>query len=129
MSKRAANTTAQEFKEWAKLDYMTDTIPSLNPGDRLDFFYEDDKSYYMTGYVSESTPGCITLQDANGNLIGTLTVAEYRRECEVCWEMEEDDAHEERTCDGWITFYSLKYTKPENGEEYQALNPELTNIP
>lgn len=129
MSKHAATTTAQEFKEWARLDYMTDTIPPLNPGDRLDFFYEDDKSYYMTGYVSESTPGRITLQDANGNPIGTLTVGEYRRECEVCWEMEEDDTHEERTCDSWITFNSLKYTKPENGEEYQVLNPELTNIP
>lgn len=129
MSKRTATTTAQEFKEWARLDHMTNFIPPLNPGDRLDFFYEDDKSCYMTGYVSESTPYRIALQDANGNPVGTLTVDEYRRECEVCWKMEEDDAHEERTCDSWITFNSLKYTKPENGEEYQVLNPELTNTP
>jgi hypothetical protein len=128
MSTRRVTDTYLDFKEWDNVDRIPDRIPPVSIGDRVTFSIINDngKTEHITGYVHEATPYMLTLNNEAGNPIGTLTMAEFRRECEVCWELDEDDTHEERTCDGWITFNSLKYTKPESDDGYQAFTVEVT---
>ena len=128
MSARPVTDTYLDFKEWDNVDRIPDRIPPVNIGDRVTFSIigDNSKTEHITGYVHEATPYVLTLNDEAGNHIGTLTMAEFRRECEVCWELDEDDTHEDSTCDGWITFNTLKYTKPESEEGYQAFTVEVT---
>lgn len=128
MSTRRATDTYLDFKEWDNIDRIPDRIPPVSIGDRVTFSIINDngKTEHITGYVHEATPYMLTLNDEDGNPCGKLTMAEFRRECEVCWELEEDDTHEESSCDGWITFNSLKFSEPEGDEGHQVFTMEVT---
>lgn len=128
MSTRRITDTYLDFKEWDNIDLIPDRIPPVSIGDRVTFSIINDngKTEHIIGYVHEATPYMLTLNDESGSPIGTLTMAEFRRECEVCWELDEDDTHEESSCDGWITFNSLKFSEPEGGEGHQAFTVEVT---
>lgn len=128
MSERYLPDNYPNFKEWDIVDRIPDRIPPVSIGDRVTFSIINDngKTEHIAGYVHEATPYVLTLNDEEGNPCGKLTMAEFRRECEVCWELDEDDTHEESSCDGWITFNSLKFSEPEGDEGYQVFTVEVT---